>query len=205
MKKMITVVLSVAVWLGFAGLVMAKSQMSVGVGVGMLSGSAKLEGGGSMTSTSPLLDLDLMFHRKVMTWGLGFRNRSAKSPIGDLKYNSATVLLGYYSNKDKAKGLGWHILGGIGVGSLSGVGSGYKTSENAVNVEASVGLDMILHKYRDSAVRRPAADVLSLDVRAEGFGSNVLPKNATRNTKTQFLGTDNFGMSMKFTHYFALK
>lgn len=205
MKKIVTVVLSAVMWLGFAGLAMAKGQKSVGVGVGMLSGSMKLAGGGSVTSTSPLLDLDLMFHRKWMSWGLGLRNRSAKSPVGDLKYNGGTVLLGYYSNKNKSSKLGWHILGGIGAGSLSGISSGYKASNMPTNVEAGLGLDVLLKKRLDNSVQRPAADVLSLDIRTDGFGIRVLPVNAPKGTKPQFLGMDGLALAIKFTHYFAFK
>lgn len=205
MKKITTVALTFVFCLSLAMPAMADSQKSLGVGVGMLSGSTKLQGGGSMNSTSPLLDANLLFHRKVMTWGLGFRNRSSKSALGDLKYNGVEIMLGYYSNKDKSSKLGWHILGGIGAGSLTGLKAGYKVSNIPSSYNIGLGLDVVLRKGEKGTNRRPSADVLSLDVRADGFGANVLPRNAPKTEKGKLLAIDGVAMAMTFTHHFAWK
>lgn len=211
MKKITAVVMTFVFCFSLAMPAMADSQKSVGVGVGMLSGTSRLSSDGtgsavhSTSSTKPAFDVNMLFHRKVMTWGVGLRSRSARSPVGDLKYNGVSILLGYYSNKDHSSKLGWHILGAIGGGSVSGVGSGYKVFNTASSAEVGAGLDVVLRRDEKGSNRRPAADVLSLDLRYDAFNALVARKNATAATKTQLLQSGGMGMAMTFTHYFAWK
>lgn len=211
MKRGVTAALTLLSCLSLTSPARADSQKSLGVGLGALYSFSTFAGDGKgipdakMNSIAPLADANLLFHRTAITWGFGYRHRSAQTPAGNLAYDGGVFLLGYYSNEDHEAKFGWHALGGLGVGSLTGIDSKYQAVGNRVSVEFGAGLDVVLRKDEKNLHRRPAADVLSLDLRFDGFGGYVQPKNYTRDTKVRSLSAGGPSLALTFTHYFAWK
>lgn len=147
-----------------------KVQTSLGLRVGQYRSTTQLEVN-SKNGMGIGLDLDLLRHRKYVSWGLGLRKRNADSPAGKVEYVGADILVGYYSNKNKEKLFGWHAMLGVGPGSLSGIGNGYsEIGPNPVHSELGLGLDWVVRTSKSKdPLRRPSAVTLSLDYIGDVF------------------------------------
>lgn len=68
-----------------------------------------------------LANVELLFHRKYLSWGLGANHLTA----GGYHYNGGSLVLGYYSDKTNTKRANWHLLSSFGGGGFSQTPSGY--------------------------------------------------------------------------------